>query len=337
MIRGLCFVAGLAALGAMAHRTIVQGSGYGSPDAYVTLAATGLVICLAVAVGHVWSNGRVFVALGMTLALIAGDTYQFARTVDQEMQHRATLQAPLVAAHRRREMAVERVFTAEQGMATAKTVSTRMQAALAAQAAALAASRVDAAKRGCASNCRKLHEAALLTAARDVTEARHDQDAARQRVTGELASARAALAALPNATPTSSAADLLGWSTDVFNAVLAGLKASAINIGAIFALAFAGHGGRHPARVHAGEGPHDQVARFALERYLPDAAGEITLAEAWAAYGHWCRACGVSSMPAQVFERELALLAEQAALGLDRDDKRGLVIRGMAPALLEAA
>ena len=92
-LRALCFFAGLGALAAMAHKTIAHGSGYASPDAYVTLAASGLVVALAIAVGHVWRNGHYVIALGMVAALVAGDVFQFGRTVDQEMQRRAALQA----------------------------------------------------------------------------------------------------------------------------------------------------------------------------------------------------------------------------------------------------
>jgi hypothetical protein len=61
--------------------------------------------------------------------------------------------------------------------------------------------------------------------------------------------------AIPAKQSASSVADVLGWSAIVFNAVLAGLKASTLNIGAIFALAFARHSISEPT-----ENARDQVA-----------------------------------------------------------------------------
>lgn len=338
MLRLICFVAGLGAIGAMAHKTITHGTGYASPDAYVTLAAAGLVVALAVAVGHVWRGGNYIIGLGMVAALIAGDVFQFGRTVDQEMQRRAALQAPLVATNIKRTEAVQRVSEVRQKLERLGTSSPRLNAAIASHADALEAARTDAAKRGCASNCRKMHKAAIVAAEGEIRNARTAHDAERQAAQQALTAAQAALVAMPVKHSASSAADLLGWSAIVFNALLAGLKASALNIGAIFALAFAGHGGvARRSEPESIEPPRNQVARFALQSYDKTPDGQLLLTDARAAYVRWCRAVGTTVLPLEIFDRELSALIQSANLPIEHGTN-GTIIRGMAPRrLLQAA
>ena len=338
MLRLICFVAGLGAIAAMAHKTIAHGSGYASPDAYVTLAASGLVVALAVAVGHVWRNGHYVIALGMVAALVAGDVFQFGRTVDQEMQRRAALQAPLIAANLKRSEASKLISEARQSLERLGPTSPRLDAAIASHASALEAARTDAAKRGCASNCRKTHEASIAAANAEIRNARTAHDAERQAAQRALTEAQTAFAAMPAKHSASSAADLLGWSAIVFNAVLAGLKASALNIGAIFALAFAGHGGvaRH-SQSEPTENARDQVARFALQSYDKTHDGQLLLKDARTDYVRWCRAVGTAPLPLETFDRELLALIQSANLHIEHG-ANGTVIKGMAPRrLLQAA
>ncbi len=339
MLRLLCFVAGLCALAALAHKTIVSGDGYASPDAYVTIAAAGLVVALAVAVGHVWRNGHYIIAFGMMIALIAGDVYQFGRTVDQEMQRRAAAQAPLVEADSRRTEAAQRVAKAEIVARGIGASSPRLKAATAAHEVALKASRDDASKRGCASNCRKLHESAIAAALAEVQNAHAAIDAQRQAAQIEVDHARAALAAIPVPHSASSAADLLGWSAIVFNALLAALKASALNIGAIFALAYAGHGriSKFKPTVQPVANHRDHVARFALDCYDKSASGTLKLAEVRADYVGWCRASGARPLPVGKFEEELASLVSDAKLPVECGEDGRVIIKGMAPRKLLAA
>ncbi len=340
MIRIICFLAGIGAVGALAHKTISSGDGYASPDAYVTLAAAGLVVALAVAVGHVWRNGHHIIAVGMVLALVAGDVFQFGRTVDQEMQKRAASQAPLVAANTKRAEAVQRVTDAKTTLASLGSASPRLNSAIAGHAAALEAARTDAAKRGCASNCRKTHEASIAAADAGIKNARVAHDARRQAAERNLANAQTALAAMPVKQSASSAAALLGITAVVFNAMLAGLKGAALNVGAIFALAFAGHGTMARADDDddaPSESARDHVARFALQSYDKTPSGELTLTDARTDYVRWCRATGATPLTLEAFDRELGMLIKSAGLPIETGDA-GTVIRGMAPRrLLQAA
>ena len=86
---------------------------------------------------------------------------------------------------------------------------------IAGHAAAFEAARTDAAKRVCAANCRKTHEASIAAADAEIKNARAANDARRQAAERNLARAQAALATVPVKQSASSAADLLGLTAIV--------------------------------------------------------------------------------------------------------------------------
>jgi hypothetical protein len=232
------------------------------------------------------------------------------------------------------------VASAERSVQAVGSTSSRLAAAIKAHNAVQEASRADASKRGCASNCRKLHEAAIVTANAEVENARVAIETQRTSAQIELNKARANLAAAPAPQSTSSAAALLGWPAIVFNALLAALKASALNVGAIFALAFAGHGraSKFKSTVQPVINHRDHVARFALDCYNKSPSGTLRLSDARADYIGWCQASNAQALPVGAFEEELACLVSDAKLPVECGDGGLVIIKGMAPRkLLEAA
>ena len=118
--------------------------------------------------------------------------------------------------------------------------------------------------------------------------------------------------------------------------MLAGLKGAALNIGAIFALAFAGHGVT-ARQTEPTESAHDQVARFALQSYDKTPDGQLLLTDARTDYVRWCRATGTAPLTLESFDRELVMLIKSANLPIETGEA-GALIRGMAPRrLLQAA
>ena len=110
------------------------------------------------------------------------------------------------------------------------------------------------------------------------------------------------------------------------------------NVGAIFALAFAGHGGiARQSKSEPTVSARDQVARFALQNYDRTADGQLLLTNARMDYVRWCRAAGATPLPVETFDKELAGLIKSANLPVENGDA-GTIIKGMSPRrLLQAA
>lgn len=249
--RAFCLIAGLVVLAAAAHVTVAHAGGYFDtggrlePHAVLTLAIALGVAVGSLAIGVAWAHRRIAIALWIALALLAGEAFGLLRTAERIVDGRENARAPIEAAAQARKSARERVSAAERTLAALSTTK-RLQDALAAEKQVSATVAADAAKRGCRENCRQLLQAQADRAAAEVAAARADLKAQRQKLETELATTRAALAAIPAPRSASPLADRLGlepWALDVLAAILGSLGANGLGAALV---AFGGHAPHTP-------------------------------------------------------------------------------------------
>ena len=241
IFRATCFLAGIVLLGVAAHATIVAGHGYDAPHSKVILGIALGVATGAIAVGSAWRAGNRWIAVGLIVALVAGELGGMIMTAERIIATREKAQAPLREAQRAKVKAEVRVADALDRLNSFPAASDRIEAALAAQRRADQAVTESAAKRGCRKNCRALLEQKVQLAQAEVVAARAEHKSKRNRLEAELNSARAALNDLPDIASATPLADRLGvpsWAIDLTAAMIMSL---AVNGLACFLLALAGH------------------------------------------------------------------------------------------------
>jgi hypothetical protein len=252
MIRSLALTAGLALVGAAAHVNILACGGYAQPTAVITLALAIGVAVGSVAIGNAAQNKRRTLAVFIALGLLCGEGYALIATGERTISARDASVAPITAAVEVRKLAEARVASAELGLAGVAATSPRLEAAIAAKAAAETRAMDDASKKSCAANCRALLEAATATAAREVDAARAEITGFRSNAELRLTEARAAVAALPARRSASPLADRLGVAAWALDLLAAGLLSIGVNgLGAaLIALSAHGRGAAHGGAAH---------------------------------------------------------------------------------------
>ena len=340
MLRIILGLVGAGALVAMMHKTIMAGGGYDHGDAD-TIAWTAIVLACALCVVPVFRSGQWLAGLAVLTALIAGDIGRFGQTFSEEMERITKLQAPAAAAAKRRADAETRLAEAKASLGAIGSTTPRIEAAIRAKSATEQGVRDKTSKGGCRKGCTAQLAAQMASANAEVKAAYAALATRRQAVEARVSIARAALNSMKVPQSVSPAADLIGWSAALLNAALAGLKSIALNIGAIALLAIAGHGlslSRETTTADAGENTSEQVARFALDQYEPDSAGQILLTNAYADYRQWCKSEGTRVIPVKDFVAEFDRLAKRAKLQTMRTNDNQVAVLGMAPRrLLQAA
>jgi hypothetical protein len=200
-------ISGCAILAAVTHANVQAGPGYGSAQGWLMLAVAAGVGVSAFVTGRMWGSNRRWLAVGLVLAVAAGEAFTLVGTAERLIAAREATQAPLKAQASAVEKAATRLATAEAAKRTAD-----------------AAVRSEAAKPGCKAHC-----AAMLGQAATDAQA-------------EMVAARTALAGV--AMPASSAplADRLGIAPWAFDLMHAGFGSAAANALAFLLLAAGGHG-----------------------------------------------------------------------------------------------
>ena len=249
-------------------------------------------------------------------------------TAERLVASREAAQAPLREAEQAHANAVQRVTEALAVLEARPTTSPRLDAALAAKAAADAAVVGKSAERGCAINCRTLLQAQVDSALREVAAARAEMATATERAALELADARAALAALKAPTSPTPLADRLGaapWVIDLIAAALGSMAANGLGCGLI---AFAGHGhregvgalepgGQEPLRLAKAVPVEEHAAQFALDALSPSRRGAADLLAIHQAYRRWCAEKGIDPLPVAEIGAALAQLLGEAGITLE--------------------
>lgn len=324
-------VVGLGVLAAMTHTNIIASGGYEATGAPLLMAlAAGLAIG-AIAIGLAFDHGRKVIGSLLIAALVAGELFMLQQTAERTLVHRDQQAAPIRAASDARGKAQARFERAEKAVQRANE-SERLKQAIAAKAAADQAVTDSAAKRGCASNCRKLLQAKVADAAREVELARAELSIKQREARAELDAARSALAALPAIRSVSPLADRLGiagWMVDLTSAALSSL---AINGLAAFLIAFGAPaimGSSSRPTWAKTKAPRDATAdaeQFASLHLRWDENGRVCLPEMCAAYHEWCADKQQNPLPNEEIGRALYSLFFARNLTLEQDDEGPFVV-----------
>lgn len=324
MVRLAHYLAGLVGIGiigCVAHAAVMATGGYdmGSTVPLTIALASGLGVG-SIAIGIAWRDHRRLLALLLIVALMAGEGWALLLTAERAMAQRELQQAPLRLATEERTKATTRLTAASASLAQIGETP-RLARALTAKTTADRAVVDSAAKRGCASNCRKLLEQQVETAEREVSHARAEISLARHSAEQEVSEARAALAALPASVSHSPLADRLGvagWQVDITAASLASLAANGL---AALLVCFAAHGGRTPAPTRvawAASKPERDAAKeadwFARTTFQPQPSGRVPIVDLHSAYRNWCRDHELNPLPDETIGPALSELFSRVGL-----------------------
>lgn len=327
LARAAAGIVGVSIIGCLVHSAIITSAGgFDSPTAPMMIGlALGLVVGSAV-VGICWRQRRIALAILIGATIVAGEAYNLILTAERTVAQRELRQAPLLAADVQRSKAIERITEAELA-AAAIGPTPRLLAAQAARRAADAAVIERAAERGCASNCRALLEQQVADAQKELDASRDEINQATVAAAIELASAKAAFAALPVSGSATPLADRLGveqWKIDL---LAAGLISIAANGLAAFLIAFAAHGREIEVGVYARKkleitppvrrDPRGEADRFAREVFKPAPDSSVALADVWKSYHAWCQAKDLVPLEDQEIGKALHRLFKNVGLRLE--------------------
>jgi len=241
-----------------------------------TSAITTLALAAGIIVGSICigTNAQRGLAWGIVLAMLAGEGYALISTADRIVTTRETQQAPMRAA-----------------IAENTAARNRLEAAERSHRDAVKASREKAAEKGCAKNCVALLQSAI--------------DAAAQ----EVADARTALSDAPVPASPSPLADRLGITPWALDLLVAALLSVGLNGLAAVLIAYGAHSPR-PAAVK----PSNTITGFMLDRIDRAPKSRVEVTALYSAYVDWCRAKGVSALPAATFADSLVPVLEAAGI-----------------------
>ena len=358
-MRWVAILIGAAIIGAATHVTIDATGGYGAPHAPLAVAIACGVIVGAVCVGRAWADRRWFLAVFITLALLAGEAWSMLSTAERIIAGREKAAEPARDLAKQRRAAEQRLTAARAAPAPS---TARLEAAMEAKARADSSVATDASKKSCATNCRALLNKAVDDATNEVAAARRELEGLKQAREATIAAAAAALEDVPAPKSEAPLADKLGlpaWMLDLIAAGLASLSANGLGAGLV---AYGAHGharrqiqkpqqtaDKRPLTIEAEftaaqeakaapakilplptpKDPRQQAAKFGLECFTPAGAAWPPLAEGQMAYVVWCAQAQIPPLPTAKIAAALADLFEGSGLMLEEHDGR-LFVRGAA-------
>jgi hypothetical protein len=246
-------VVGAAILFTTAHVTVLATGGYGSSHAYITLAVAAGVAVASILVGRAWGEGRRTLAVGLAIAIAAGEVYALIGTAERLAASREASQAPLRQAVEARQKLDAKVAKAEAALAALPETSARFREAMQGKLAADTAVVTKSAERGCAANCRLLLQAQADQNQQEVEAARRDMAEHRIRLEQAVTDAKGELAAFKAPPSPSPLADRIGWPAWVLDLVMAGLGSLSANGLACLMMVFGSH--RRSAEATAFKAP----------------------------------------------------------------------------------
>ncbi len=116
-MKTLAMIVGAAILLTTAHVTVLATGGYGGRTAYITLAVAAGVAVASILVGRAWGERRRTLAVGLVVAIAAGEIYAFVSTAERLTAAREASQAPLRQAIEVRQKLETKVAKAEAAVA----------------------------------------------------------------------------------------------------------------------------------------------------------------------------------------------------------------------------
>jgi hypothetical protein len=254
-------VVGAAILFTTAHVTVLATGGYSGSHAYITLAVAAGVAVASILVGRAWGEGRRTLAVGLVIAIAAGEVYALIGTAERLTAAREASQAPLRQAVEARQKLEAKVAKAETAVASLPETSARFREAMERKAASDTAVVTKSSERGCVANCRLLLQAQADQNQQEVEAARRDMAENRVRLEQAVADAKGELAAFKAPPSPSPLADRIGWQAWVLDLVMAGLGSLSANGLACLMMVFGSH--RRPAQSDTAKAT--EVAPIALD------------------------------------------------------------------------
>lgn len=354
------FVAvGLAAIAASTAMAINAAGGLSALTAF-GIIAMGLVLAVgAGAIGYAVRNGYLGLAVMIGLGMVSGELGAMVQTAQRVTAAREAQRAPFVAVGEQRKAALAALAAAEA--AKPESISRkRLDAAIAAKAAAERTVAEKAADRGCRENCRVLLQAAVDAAGREVEAARADlvkvERGQADEIATRLASAKAAVAALPPPQSTTPLADYTGipeWLLDLVEAlalsfainlpasalVALGVKGNAVPTASalvaetkteVAADAVTNMPADRPKALLAPQrrSPKAEADRFGGAMLLPDPSASISSADLYSAYVKWCRSRELDPLPVKEIAPALSAMFRGVGLTIENDGAvRGLAVK----------
>lgn len=333
-MRKLAVIVGVLIIGAATHVIVMASGGYQNPHAPLAIAIACGVALGSICIGVATRERRYVLAFCIALCLLAGEAFTMLSTAERVVVAREAASEPARLMTLQRTAAQKRVDEAKA--AIPGDTSSRIAAAQASQQRAESAVATEAAKKGCASNCRALLNKAVDDAQAEMAAARAALEETRRKAQKELGEAEAALAAVPapkSETPLADKLGMQGWTLDLLAAGLASLAAN--GLGAAL-LAFGAHGGRHREATPAAivdvkpERPVDQpaprvsnkdhAAKFGVECLEAADDVETSLSEIGEAYLSWCKRSKIAPLKPAALGSTLATLFDDAGLPVREND-----------------
>jgi hypothetical protein len=234
-------VVGAAILFTTAHVTVLATGGYSGSHAYITLAVAAGVAVASILVGRAWGEGRRTLAVGLVIAIAAGEVYALLGTAERLTAAREAGQAPLRQAVEARQKLEAKVAKAEATVASLPETSARFREAIERKAASDAAVVTKSSERGCVANCRLLLQAQADQNQQEVEASRREMAENRTRLEQAVADAKGELAAFKAPPSPSPLADRIGWQAWVLDLVMAGLGSLSANGLACLMMVFGSH------------------------------------------------------------------------------------------------
>jgi len=328
--RVLAIIAGALILGAVAHVTIMSTNGYGTAHAYLTMTVAVGVAVASVICGMAPTRGLI---IFLCACIACGEAYNFLQTSNRLTAAAEAAQAPKREHAKAFAKAEADVRTAQASVDTPAT-SQRLKHALHAKEVADQAVIDKSAEKGCRENCRQLLQAAVDSAADEITRARAAIEAAQRSAKANLETAKATLAVMPAPESPTPFADRIGmpaWAFDVLVAFLGSIAANGLACGLmIFGAHRLGHKAAPPQSVpiiditpvRVPDRPRPRLATATRQAigaafdFLHDGleivAGPRTeMTDAFIEYAAWCRAKALRAMDVADFVDDMEELCKR--------------------------
>ena len=240
-----------------------------------------LAVACGVAVGSIGfafalADRRWGFVLAFTVALLAGEAFGMISTGERVLASRDTAAEPVRLQTIKRKEAERRLADAR---AISLLTTPRLEAALASKKTAEAAVASEAAKNGCASNCRALLNKAVDDAAAEVSAARRDLEAQQMSAQREVEAATAALEALPAPKSETLLADKLGIAGSTLDLIAAALASLGANGLGASLLAYGVHRTKPAAAVVTPRSSVVPATYFAADLEVPAVTARRTAPE----------------------------------------------------------
>ena len=337
---GVAILIGAFLLGVVTHVTVLATGGYGTPHSYLTIAIAVGVGAGSVFTGKAWADRRYGVAIGLFLAIVAGEVFGLYQTANRLVAGSEHSQAPLREYAKRHQEATDAVQAAEKSLASAST-SRRLEEAIAAKKRASEESTAKAAEMGCRKGCIETFDKRVAEASAEVVAAREEIRDAKATAEAKVKSAKTTLVSMKAPESPTPLADRLGvapWLLDLVASVFGSYGANGL---ACFLLMYGAHGSHWqsslpeavaaPRKVDTPRQPkmslRDHAAKFALSRLAPDGGG-VDLDAIRQEYRAWARGEPMRLTDAEI-GAELAHLFEEAGIEIAQQGER-LVAMGVA-------